>query len=417
MGVEAADFPVPDGCEVSSYDGTLMPGLVDAHVHLVADASPGLARAGRPTCPEEVDAEIEKSLAAQAAHGVTTVLDLGDRDYRTLAFRDRASPRPAADRRRRPADHDPRRALPLPGLHGGDPRRAAGGGRRPPRARRRRDQGDGEWRLPDGRHRHVRRPVRRRRPAGARRRAHEVGLRVLAHAHSITGIEAALAAESTGSSTSAASPRTAPGSPTTCSTGSPRPVSLVDPTMGFDHLARRRSMPPPPPQVAETMAALGMDMLTMLAQRFADARPDAGARGPASYPVSTPARCRSRHTATRGSRSPTWSGRLPGRGGAGRRHLRCADACGVGDVTGRLAAGYDADLLVADGDLRSTPTVSAGPRRSWSGETWSEPPESGHTTGSLAACRGGRPRPLEDSRMTVSTSGEHSAGRGAAAPS
>jgi len=28
-----------------------------------------------------------------------------------------------------------------------------------------------------------------------------------------------------------------------------------------------------------------------------------------------------------------------------------AEACGVGDATGRLASGYDADLLVADGDL------------------------------------------------------------------
>ena len=92
IGVEAGDYPVPDGCEVSSYDGTLMPGLVDAHVHLVADASPGsLERVGSMP-PEDVDAVIASSLAAQAAHGVTTVLDLGDIGYRTLAFRDRAVP-------------------------------------------------------------------------------------------------------------------------------------------------------------------------------------------------------------------------------------------------------------------------------------------------------------------------------------
>ncbi len=30
-----------------------------------------------------------------------------------------------------------------------------------------------------------------------------------------------------------------------------------------------------------------------------------------------------------------------------------ATACGLGGVTGRLAAGYAADLLVVDGDLRS----------------------------------------------------------------
>ena len=30
-----------------------------------------------------------------------------------------------------------------------------------------------------------------------------------------------------------------------------------------------------------------------------------------------------------------------------------AEVCGLGGVTGRLAAGYAADLLVVDGDLRS----------------------------------------------------------------
>ncbi len=32
-----------------------------------------------------------------------------------------------------------------------------------------------------------------------------------------------------------------------------------------------------------------------------------------------------------------------------------AEVCGLGAVTGRLAAGYAADLLVVDGDLRSDP--------------------------------------------------------------
>src|SRR5688572_15657589 len=41
VGVEPYGFEVPAGVEVSSYDGTLLPGLVDAHVHLVADGVPG----------------------------------------------------------------------------------------------------------------------------------------------------------------------------------------------------------------------------------------------------------------------------------------------------------------------------------------------------------------------------------------
>ena len=39
-----------------------------------------------------------------------------------------------------------------------------------------------------------------------------------------------------------------------------------------------------------------------------------------------------------------------------------ADACGVGSETGRLAAGYDADLLVVDGDLRSDPDALGRPQ-------------------------------------------------------
>ena len=52
-----------------------------------------------------------------ARGGVTTVRDLGDRGYLSLGLREAARIRPVAadDRRRRPADHHARRALPLPG--------------------------------------------------------------------------------------------------------------------------------------------------------------------------------------------------------------------------------------------------------------------------------------------------------------
>uniref|UniRef100_UPI00262944BF amidohydrolase family protein n=1 Tax=Mycobacterium sp. TaxID=1785 RepID=UPI00262944BF len=56
----------------------------------VADGSfGGLERAGTMSS-EAVEEVISDSLRAYAVAGVTTVRDLGDRDYRTLAFRDRA---------------------------------------------------------------------------------------------------------------------------------------------------------------------------------------------------------------------------------------------------------------------------------------------------------------------------------------
>lgn len=92
VGVESAGCEVPDGVEVAAYDGTLLPGLIDAHVHLVADGVPGSLEAVGAMSDADIDAVITRTLAQQAAYGVTTVRDLGDRGYRTLGFRDAAEP-------------------------------------------------------------------------------------------------------------------------------------------------------------------------------------------------------------------------------------------------------------------------------------------------------------------------------------
>ena len=42
VGVEPSGFDIPVGCEVLDRPaGTLLPGLIDAHVHLAADSGPG----------------------------------------------------------------------------------------------------------------------------------------------------------------------------------------------------------------------------------------------------------------------------------------------------------------------------------------------------------------------------------------
>ena len=50
VGVEPGAAPAPDGCEVlEAPGGTVLPGLVDAHVHLCADGTDGsLDRIGEP---------------------------------------------------------------------------------------------------------------------------------------------------------------------------------------------------------------------------------------------------------------------------------------------------------------------------------------------------------------------------------
>ena len=49
LGVETVDHPLPEGCPVTTYDGTLLPGLVDAHTHLVTDSGPAAGRRTSPT--------------------------------------------------------------------------------------------------------------------------------------------------------------------------------------------------------------------------------------------------------------------------------------------------------------------------------------------------------------------------------
>ncbi len=93
LGVEPARTTLPDGVPVVDASGTLLPGLVDCHVHLVANgAFPGtpgsLEWAGTAT-DAAVDEVVTGSLRAQVAAGVTTVRDLGDVGYRALRHRDR----------------------------------------------------------------------------------------------------------------------------------------------------------------------------------------------------------------------------------------------------------------------------------------------------------------------------------------
>ncbi len=359
VGVEAHGFPLPDGCEEASYDGTLLPGLVDAHVHLVADGSFGsLERAGTLDT-EGLDAEIGRSLAAQAARGVTTVRDLGDRGYRTVAARDRRTP--------------------------GEPRIVAAG---PPIT------------LPDG-HCHylgggavaadLRAAVAERHERGVDvvkvmasggfltegtdvfgaqyaadelrqlvEEAHSRGLRVTAHAHSVVGIEAALAAGVDGIEHFSAITETGPAHTDDLLDRVAAAGVVVDPTMGFD-LSRLDQMPPQPPRAARILEQMGLDMMTMMIQLAAAVARmrehglrvipgvDAGAmplkpHGNAWIAVLDLVKC-------------GWSideALAAGTAGA-------ADACGVGDVTGALRSGMAADLLVVDGDLRAEPDALGRP--------------------------------------------------------
>jgi imidazolonepropionase-like amidohydrolase len=83
---------VPEDAIVVDFGGaTLLPGLVDPHVHLAFDASADpVGNLSRRSDAEVVQAMIGAARTALRG-GVTTVRDLGDRDYLSLVLRDQAA--------------------------------------------------------------------------------------------------------------------------------------------------------------------------------------------------------------------------------------------------------------------------------------------------------------------------------------
>lgn len=82
VAVEAGAAAAPADCEVIYLPGTtILPGLIDTHVHLCGDDSPrALDQFFEPT-PEDLERIIAAGLKAQLAAGVTCVRDLGDFEW------------------------------------------------------------------------------------------------------------------------------------------------------------------------------------------------------------------------------------------------------------------------------------------------------------------------------------------------
>lgn len=358
VGVERGHPEVADAVKVVTYDGTLLPGLFDCHVHLVADSTLGsLERAGSLS-DEELDTVIRASLGVQVAAGVTTVQDLGDRSYRTLEAR----------------------ALPgLPRVRAAGPPLTVEGGHC--------HYLGGAVSGVDG----VRRGVEEHASRGVDvikvmasggmltqgtdifgvqfgreelhalvEAAHAVGLKVRAHAHSLAGIWHAVAAGVDGVEHFTGLTEEGLRAPDELLAQVAAAGIEVCPTVGNDpaRLPRPDQMAP---GLRATLERLGLDFPSMRAswiEHLSRAR-DHGVRiisgtdggiGPvkphgslpwalldlvaAGYPVAE-----SLVTATSDA----------------------AAACGVADVTGRLAPGLAADLLVVDGDLAEDPEALLRP--------------------------------------------------------
>src|SRR6266702_4284029 len=93
-GLDTSGASPPQGAEVVDFgpDACLLPGLIDAHVHLAFDASADVV-ASLAACDDNALSERMQAAATRALRaGVTTVRDLGDRNYLSLELRRRVPP-------------------------------------------------------------------------------------------------------------------------------------------------------------------------------------------------------------------------------------------------------------------------------------------------------------------------------------
>ncbi|WP_238013378.1 amidohydrolase family protein [Dactylosporangium sp. AC04546] len=88
IAVLAGGEPPAQAELVDLGDATLLPGLVDSHVHLVFDASPDPVGALAGADDEAVLAMMRTAAERALSAGITTVRDLGDRGYLAVRLRE-----------------------------------------------------------------------------------------------------------------------------------------------------------------------------------------------------------------------------------------------------------------------------------------------------------------------------------------
>ncbi|MDG4803741.1 amidohydrolase family protein [Micromonospora sp. WMMD980] len=340
VAVRPAHAPIDAGQRVfDRADATVLPGLIDTHVHLVAGGEPNALGLDAGRSAAEREQVIRRSLVAQVGAGVTTVRDLGDNRFVVVE--------------RAVRDDEPSVVGAGPPITSVNGHCAALGG-----------QASGSKAL--------RSAVAERHDRGAKivkivvsggamtagsdllrlqfeladvrvvvEEAHRRGLPVTAHAHPVVAVELCLAAGVDGIEHC------------TCltPTGIHTPASVVDglaahqvqvcPTFG------RLPALPPSPEAVEVMRRTGMTLTARFAQvsRLHAAGVPLLAGSDAGIHPAKP------HGVLAYAVAELVRSGLPVDAALRAATSGAAEACGLGATVGRLRPGTVADLLIVEGDL------------------------------------------------------------------
>ncbi|SNS29673.1 Imidazolonepropionase [Geodermatophilus saharensis] len=343
VAVQPAGTAPPDGVAVVERPGaTLLPGLVDTHVHLCGDGGPRALDQLPELAVGEVDRLVAAALDRQLAAGVTAVRDLGDLGYAVVDRAPRTGPTvvAAGPPITTPGGHCASLGGPAGGIaalraavreraeRGADVvKLMASGGFLTPGT----DTTAGQYTDAE-----VQAVVDE---------AHRLGLPVTAHAYPLSVIEQVLAAGVDGIEHGLGLTATGWGVPPGTAERLARAGTVVCPTLGVAAGAT------PPPPIQQLIARIGTTEEARAAAAAGLHR--AGVRVVSGVDSGvSPAKP---HGVLARAVASLAGGGVPAAEALATATSAAARACGLGGRTGRLAPGLDADLLLVHGDPTTDP--------------------------------------------------------------
>jgi imidazolonepropionase-like amidohydrolase len=398
-GVEAYEFEPPAGCPVLSYAGTLLPGLIDAHTHLVTDSGPMALDRVAGYSAAEIETVMTRALHDHLAAGVTTVRDLGDRDFSAVGRRDRqrgsdpvaepnivASGPPitavgghchylggavaGAEQIRRAIDERAQRNVDVVKVM------ASSGANTPGSDVMSTQFTDSELRL-------------------MVELAHNAGLPLTAHAHGTPAVEQAIAAGVDGIEHCSCVTNRGAGDVADATLATlARSQIAVCPTLGLDPAVTKT----PPPQLLAMVSRMGLTLEQWVAARaeFTGRLHRAGVRLISGVDSGiNPAK---RHGTLPHAVLDLEAAGLTIAQALATATSAAANALGL-PGKGRVAAGRDADFLIVNGELADNPEALLDPRR-----------DPDRVAGGIGHCKGGQPERAADSEADQVAVIEHPGG-------